>query len=1021
MSQNINETLSVGEFKTYFPVLYFGQPASPSITTQPANQTVSEGAKATFEVTATGKALAYQWQQWNGGSWGNVIGGSGGTTAAYMTSATTMGDNGAQFRCVVTNIGGSAASLPATLTVYVAAPLITGQPGNQVVREGQTANFIVTAAGTALNYQWQRWNGGSWGNVIGGSGGTTVSYTTAATTVGDNGAQFRCLVMNSGGSAVSDTATLVVNPAAPDTTITGGWPENPTNGTSAAFTFTSGDPTATFECRLDGGSFSACTSGQTFTGLSQGQHTFEVRAKDPAGYVDGTPATYTWTIDLTAPDTVINPPLPANPTTATTASFNFSSGDPTAVFECRLDGGSFSACTSGQTFTGLSQGQHTFEVRAKDPAGNVDGTPAAYTWAIDLTAPDTVINPPLPANPTTATTASFNFSSGDPTAVFECRLDGGNFSACTSGQTFTGLSQGQHTFEVRAKDPAGNVDGTPATYTWAIDLTAPDTVINPPLPANPTTATTATFSFTSTDPTATFECRLDGGGYSACTSPKTYNGPLSVGSHTFEVRAKDPAGNVDGTPAVYTWAVGQFAVSDFPNYRVFQRDIGGTSKNVTLSGTYANMTWNRVEARLLGHGTNTALSNWATIDSTPGGGTFSGSLSVPQGGWYNIEVQALDGAGSVIATSRGTNKWGVGMNILCIGQSNMTGTGPPPYTVAASDLAVNYSNAGRWEHLVDPYDDESPVGAVDNDDDEPPGGSMIPGLANSLLQTFNFPVAFVPAPRGGSPLIPSGNFGWAYRNPSNPYDPTTLYGQSITKAQTVGGVELIVMNQGEADFRNYRTEAEYETYFNIMIGNYRQDLRPDIPIFICQLGTIGAPEGTDEGLVGIRKAQGNLDNGTTVFMGATEMDQPRHDGWHYNTPGLTVIGGRLANAVKYYFGHSSYYRGPAIQSASFSDGNRDQVTVTMVHRGGTDLTPAAGITGFEVFDNGLPVAIQSAVRQAANAVRLTLAAPIASGHTATLRYLYGKLPDVSGLVKDNSPLALPLENTPGSITITDTP
>src|SRR5690606_8394319 len=107
--------------------------------------------------------------------------------------------------------------------------------------------------------------------------------------------------------------------------------------------------------------------------------------------------------------------------------------------------------------------------------------------------------------------------------------------------------------------------------------------------------------------------------------------------------------------------------------------------------------------------------DWATIDSTPGGGTFSGNLTIPQGGWYNIEVRAVDGSGTMIASSRGTNKWGVGMIILAIGQSNMVGMGHPPFTVADSDLAVNYSNAGRWEHLSDPYDDESPPGAVDND------------------------------------------------------------------------------------------------------------------------------------------------------------------------------------------------------------------------------------------------------------------------------------------------------------------
>ncbi|NTV37917.1 MAG: calcium-binding protein, partial [Anaerolineales bacterium] len=52
----------------------------------------------------------------------------------------------------------------------------------------------------------------------------------------------------------------------------------------------------------------------------------------------------------------------------------------------------------------------------------------------------------------------------------------------------------------------------------------------------------------------TFECQLDGAGFNACASPKNYSG-LSLGSHTFEVQAIDGAGNVDATPASFTWNV----------------------------------------------------------------------------------------------------------------------------------------------------------------------------------------------------------------------------------------------------------------------------------------------------------------------------------------------------------------------------------------------------------------------------------------------------------------------------------
>ncbi|MEK9137388.1 MAG: immunoglobulin domain-containing protein, partial [Bacteroidota bacterium] len=87
------------------------------------------------------------------------------------------------------------------------APTITGQPTNQTVTEGQTATFSVTATGTPLpTYQWQK-------NNVDIAGATSASHTTPATTLGDNGATFRCVVSNSQGTVTSNAATLTVNPA----------------------------------------------------------------------------------------------------------------------------------------------------------------------------------------------------------------------------------------------------------------------------------------------------------------------------------------------------------------------------------------------------------------------------------------------------------------------------------------------------------------------------------------------------------------------------------------------------------------------------------------------------------------------------------------------------------------------------------------------------------------------------------------------------------------------------------------
>jgi hypothetical protein len=71
-------------------------------------------------------------------------------------------------------------------------------------------------------------------------------------------------------------------------------------------------------------------------------------------------------------------------------------------------------------------------------------------------------------------------------------------------------------------------------------------------PANPTSQTSATFTYTDSQPVTKFQCSLDGGAFVDCgtsrPSTKTYSG-LSAGSHTFRVRAEDQAGNVDSTPA----------------------------------------------------------------------------------------------------------------------------------------------------------------------------------------------------------------------------------------------------------------------------------------------------------------------------------------------------------------------------------------------------------------------------------------------------------------------------------------
>ncbi len=173
---------------------------TPTITSQPGNQTVAAGQTATFVMSASGTApLFYQWLKNNA----NI---SGATNPSYTTPLAGLSDNGSVFQCVVSNSVGSATTNQATLTVTSSPdpPQITSHPSNQSVSVGQSAMFTVAASGSMpFVYQWQKNNAN-----IGGA--TSSLYTTPPVTLSDNSSTFRCIVSNTAGSATSNPATLSV-------------------------------------------------------------------------------------------------------------------------------------------------------------------------------------------------------------------------------------------------------------------------------------------------------------------------------------------------------------------------------------------------------------------------------------------------------------------------------------------------------------------------------------------------------------------------------------------------------------------------------------------------------------------------------------------------------------------------------------------------------------------------------------------------------------------------------------------
>ena len=254
--------------------------------------------------------------------------------------------------------------------------------------------------------------------------------------------------------------------------------EGSTDSRSATFVFRSNDDTDTFECQLDDGPWEPCTSGTTYS-VRNGTHTFRVRAKNANGQT-GPATVWTWTVD--APPTtrfVSTPPLISDSSTAT---FEVETDEVGVTFACALDDGGLAPCpivpggisilstalpTTTIEYTGLTDGSHTLTVLGTTSTGKQEIDGASYTWTVEAADPETTLDDAS----IDRRSASFTFSSNE-NGTFECRLDRGategTWETCTSGQGYTDLPDGAYTFNVRARDLAGNHDPSPATHSWTV-------------------------------------------------------------------------------------------------------------------------------------------------------------------------------------------------------------------------------------------------------------------------------------------------------------------------------------------------------------------------------------------------------------------------------------------------------------------------------------------------------------------------------------------------------------------------
>ena len=180
---------------------------------KPASATVALGKTATFQISAKGADLRYQWQYQRYGEtvWHDWVG----RTARTLTVTGSKTNNGCKYRCLVINEAGSFPSLPATLTVSGAPlpPTVKTQPAAVKAKLGTEVSFTVKASGDALSYQWQysKDNGAHW-NLWSGKTEPTLRVKASRT---NNGCLYRCEIKNSTGAIRSAVARLTVTDIQP--------------------------------------------------------------------------------------------------------------------------------------------------------------------------------------------------------------------------------------------------------------------------------------------------------------------------------------------------------------------------------------------------------------------------------------------------------------------------------------------------------------------------------------------------------------------------------------------------------------------------------------------------------------------------------------------------------------------------------------------------------------------------------------------------------------------------------------
>ena len=525
---------------------------APAITAQPAASTVIAGNTATFTAAASGTApVGFFWSK-NGTPLANGGNISGVNTATLTIASTTATDAG-NYSVLASNAVGTAASVAATLTVLV-PPALNSQPAAQTAAAGGSAQFAVTAGGSApLSYFWLK-NGVGLTNGTKFSGVNSNVLTIATVTTGDAG-NYSVTVTNLAGSVTSTAAALTVVTSPTITTP-------PANlsivaGASATFSVTAaGSAPLAYQwlkngvVLANGGNVSGSTTATlTLSGVSASDAAgYSVTVTNSLGSVTSPAATLT----VAVPPAIVTPPANATTVAGSNVSFTVTaSGTAPLTFQWRKNGVNISGATSATlTLVNVSAADAAnYSVTVTNAAGSSTSGSATLT----VLGPPAITSQPADATVAQGNPAAFTVTAtGTAPLVFQWLKNGVALAGATSNvlvlSAVTTNDAGNYSVVVT------NIVSSVASSSAALTVLVPPAIVTQPTDASVVAGNGGSFTVTASGTAPlTFQWRKNGVNISGATAATLTLANISAAdAANYSVAVTNAAGSATSANVVLT-------------------------------------------------------------------------------------------------------------------------------------------------------------------------------------------------------------------------------------------------------------------------------------------------------------------------------------------------------------------------------------------------------------------------------------------------------------------------------------